>query len=143
MSTLEPMDILGVLQTLKGKVLDATHFELLKHAYKLQNQNLKQLNHNNDALKESNDLLKEKTARLEGELAKLQARVEELEADATPSPSPDYTPSPAAAAILKYCLKHDVTDFLADEMMPRLSCSKIEASAAIDELRKQNILDLA
>ena len=37
------MDILGVLQTLKGKVLDATHFELLKHAYELQDENLKQL----------------------------------------------------------------------------------------------------
>ena len=42
------MDVIAILQTLKGKVLDATHFDMLKHAYELQDQNLKQLKTNND-----------------------------------------------------------------------------------------------
>ncbi|MHB8666795.1 MAG: hypothetical protein ACYC7B_04650 [Burkholderiales bacterium] len=137
------MDFLGILQALKGKVLDASHFDLLKHAYELQDQNLTQLKHNNDALKESNDLLKEKTARLEADLAMYQARIAELELAATPSASPDYRPSSSAVSILEYCLKHDVTDFLAEEMIQRLPCSKIEVSAGIDELQQQNMVDLS
>ncbi len=37
------MEITAILNEIKGKVLDATHFELLKHAYDLQNQNIHQL----------------------------------------------------------------------------------------------------
>lgn len=51
------MEITKILQTIKGKVLDATHFELLRNAYELQEKNITQLKSNNEALKESNVLI--------------------------------------------------------------------------------------
>ena len=39
-----------ILAGLKDKVLDASHFDILRHAYELQNQNIEQLKTNNDAL---------------------------------------------------------------------------------------------
>ena len=138
------MDILSILQTLKGKVLDAAHFEMLKHAYELQDQNLKQLKGNNEALKESNDLLKDKASRLEGEVTRLNDVVGELKKKIpTPSSLQEYVPSRAAAAILDQCVAHDITEFLSLELLPRLQCSQIEGKTGIDELREHKILDLA
>lgn len=54
------MDITKILSTIKGKVLDATNYELLVSAYDLQQQNIIQLKENNSSIKESNTLLKEK-----------------------------------------------------------------------------------
>ena len=138
------MDILGILQTLKGKVLDATHFEDLKHAYELQDQNLKQLKNNIDALKESNELLKDKLTKLEQDVSKLRDTITALEKDVPASLSlAEYVPSRVAAAILEQCVKHDVNEFLAEDMFSRISLSRIEANAGIDELRKHKIIDLA
>jgi hypothetical protein len=61
------MDISKILSDIKGKALDAAHFDLLKHAYDLQNENIEQLKSNNQALKESNEFLEEKVKRLEKE----------------------------------------------------------------------------
>ena len=66
------MDIARILGSIKGKVLDATHFELLKHAYELQVQNTDQLNNNNEALKENNELLQQKLRELEDENSRLK-----------------------------------------------------------------------
>jgi hypothetical protein len=52
------MDFLGMLNGLKGKVLDAAHFDLLKSAYDLQNENITQLKSNNEALKENAELVR-------------------------------------------------------------------------------------
>ena len=69
------MDIVQLLTLIKGKVLDATNFELLKNAYELQKQNNDQLKENNDALKESNSLFKEKLAHLENEKNELREQI--------------------------------------------------------------------
>ena len=75
------MDIVGILNTIKGKVLDAAHFELLQSAYELQNRNIEQLTSNNSALKESNELLKEKDASLKHENTELKQRLFTLESE--------------------------------------------------------------
>jgi hypothetical protein len=138
------MDILSILKSLKGKVLDAAHFEMLKHAYELQDQNLKQLKSNNNALKESNDLLKDKVSRLEGEVTRLSEVVSDLEKKIpTASTLQGYVPSRAAAAILDHCVKRDITEFLSQELLLQLPCSQIEGKTGIDELRNHKILDLA
>ena len=69
------MDISKILSDIKGKVLDAANFDLLMHAYDLQNENIKQLKNNNQALKENNDLLKEKVENLEEENQSLRKSV--------------------------------------------------------------------
>ena len=54
------MDVLSVLNGIKGKVLDAANHDLLRRAYDLQNDNIEQLKSNNDALRESNSMHKER-----------------------------------------------------------------------------------
>lgn len=71
------MDVTSVLQSVKGKVLDAAHFELLKHAYGLQEENITQLKSNNEALKESNLLLQDKIKKLEVQSAELEQKLGE------------------------------------------------------------------
>lgn len=138
------MDILSILQNLKGKVLDAAYFDVLKHAYELQDQNLRQLKGNNEALKESNDLLREKVSRLKGEVTRLNEVVGELRKKVpTPSSLEEYAPTRAAAAILDQCIADDITEFLLLELLPLLPCSRIEGETGIDELRAHKILDLA
>lgn len=58
------MDISKILSDIRGKVLDAEHFDSLMHAYDLQNENIKQLQNNNKALRESNERLQEEVNRL-------------------------------------------------------------------------------
>lgn len=137
------MDILGILQALKGKVLDATHFELLKHAYELQNENLQQLKSNNDALKESNDLFKDKILRLEAEVGRLRATIEELEKKApVAAPVSGYSPSAAAAAILEQYVKSDELRLYDEQLFGMIKMSKIEIEAGLDELQMHNLIDI-
>lgn len=136
------MDILGILQTLKGKVLDATHFELLKRAYELQDENLKQLKSNNEALKESNDLVKEKMGHLEAEVARLRGTIEELEKKVpTAAPVSGYAPSRAAAAILEQYVKNDETRLYDEQLFQLIRLSKIEIKAGLDELQMHKLVD--
>ena len=54
---------MGAIQTLdliKGKVLDAANFEILKSAYEMQEKNIEQLKTSNEALKDNNQALNEK-----------------------------------------------------------------------------------
>lgn len=64
--------VIKILTGIKGKVLDATHYELLANAYDLQQQNINQLKENNSSLKESNQILKEKLETHKKELFKLK-----------------------------------------------------------------------
>ena len=73
------MDTLKILGDIKGKVLDAAHFDLLKHAYELQEKNIEQLKSNTEALKESNEQYKEKLYKLEQEIKKLQKLITDYE----------------------------------------------------------------
>ena len=137
------MDILGVLQALKGKVLDATHFELLKHAYELQNENLAQLKNNNEALRESNGLVKDKLAKLEPEIKRLRGIIEELEKKVPVGvPLSGYVPSEAAAAILDQYVRKDETSLYDEQMLSSITMTKIEIEAGLDELQMHHLLSL-
>jgi chromosome segregation ATPase len=139
------MDITSILKGIKGKVLDASHFDLLKHAYELQNQNISQLKSNNEAIKESNQLLQEKIRRLENEIAtinrsfeKLKTRLEEIEAQ-----KPSFDLSEVAMDILGLYLKQDATDLYNEQIVSSLPHNRIKVESAIDELSEAKIIDFA
>jgi len=138
------MDIIKILSDVKGKALDAVHFELLKSAYELQNQNIEQLKNNNEALKESFSLLREKTKRLEKENYEYKKFIEAFKRENTSKKdisSPTLTE--VANAILSECLKDDETEFVAENMIARLQYSKIQIKAALDELSKHKLIQIS
>lgn len=129
------MDIIKILSNMKGKMLDAANFELLKSAYDLQNQNIAQL-------KENNHLLQDKVKRIEKENKLLKSSLEELRKQ-IPSPTDSSclsNLSGVARDILKLYLDRDVTKMLRDEMVSSLSHSQIQVEAAVDELKHADIL---
>ena len=72
------MDISKILGEIKGKILDAAHFDLLKRAYDLQNENIEQLKSNNEAFKESNSLLEKENRSIREENQKLKTENHQL-----------------------------------------------------------------
>jgi FtsZ-binding cell division protein ZapB len=68
------MDVIAVLAGLKGKALDLRDIEILKHAYELQDQNIKQLKENNDALRDASKLAQDRVKSLEQENAELKTQ---------------------------------------------------------------------
>ncbi len=131
------MDIIKMLSGIKGKVLDAAHFELLKQTYDLQNQNIAQL-------KENNLLLQKKAKRIEKDNKSLKSSLEELRKQ-IPSPSDSSclsNLSDVARDILKLYLSRDLTHMFNTDMASLLPHSQIQIEAAIDELMKANILRL-
>jgi len=138
------MDIIKILSTIKGKVLDAEHFEILQHVYELQNQNIEQLKNNNSALKESNNLLKEKNDNLEKENSELKKRIVFLENELTLKKSTELPQklSEVAEAILRKCMQEDITNFNDKNMIRSLPYSKIEIEAGIDELSHLKLVHL-
>jgi predicted transcriptional regulator len=76
------MDITKILSTIKGKVLDATNYELLVSAYDLQQQNIIQLKENNTSIKESNTLLKEKLDAYEKLIKEQEEKISQFEVQA-------------------------------------------------------------
>jgi cell division protein FtsB len=136
------MDIGAILSGIKGKVLDAQHFDLLKHAYELQNQNIEQLKSNNEALKEKSELLGEKAALLEKENKSLKATIKLLESQVRVLPSvPSFDGlSEVARSILRIYLDANETGMFLDEIEPRLRCNKIQAEAGVDELKEAGIV---
>lgn len=137
------MDVLSILNGVKDKVLDAKNFDLLKHAYDLQNDNIEQLRINNEALKESNELLQEKVYRLEEEneslkqsVAKLSQRVSQLDHDGAPSRL-----SEVALAVLDLYRQCDTIKLCKEaEIIPALDFGKIQIESAIDELKKAKMI---
>lgn len=140
----EFMDIGKLLSDLKGKVLDASHFDLLKHAYELQEQNIIQLKSNNDALRESNDLLKEK-------LSSYTKKIEDLEEEnlnlsktvrsQAESETENIVLSDNAMTILKKIIQQDVTDFYQNAIIDVLGMGRITTQAALDELSEKGLID--
>jgi len=131
------VDIIGLLNGIKGKVLDAAHFDILQSAYELQNRNIEQLKENNSALMESNGLLKEKSKRIATENDDLKSKVAELEAQfsaANPGLHASSLSS-AAIAILQACKEDDATDFSANQIAYRAKLGHIQCAAAIEELQ--------
>ena len=105
------MNVSEILKGLKGKVLDATHFDLLRHAYVLQEENIKQLKTNNEALKESNSLLLERVKKLEGTQKMLEKRFEELQSKDN-SPQAHIKLSELALAVLEAYYEADRSEML-------------------------------
>ncbi len=136
------MDVIQILTTIKGKVLDAANFEILKKTYELQNDNIEQLKNNNEALKESNGLLKEKTSGLERDYNNLKVRVKSLEDELRMIKSADSSQklSEFAEAILRKCIKDDKSEFLDDRMVASFPFSKMQAEAGLDELIKHKLV---
>jgi len=134
------MDILSILSGLKGKVLDAAHFELLQSAYELQNQNISQLKENNAAIKESNSLLTDKNQRLVKENKELEKEIDNLKAKI---PQAGNEVSNVALALLKKCVEIDATDFYVDEMAKLIPYTKMEFEAAIEELEEIKFLEFS
>lgn len=66
------MDILAILGTFKDKTLDLKDVELLRHAYELQEENIRQLQTNNESFKETSSLLREKNQALENQVSSLK-----------------------------------------------------------------------
>lgn len=134
------MDILSILSGLKGKVLDAAHFELLQSAYELQSQNISQLKENNEAIKESNALLNDKIQQLTKENEELQGNIYNLKSQI---PQAENEISNVALALLNKCVEIDATDFYVDEMASHIPCTKMEFEAAIEELEEIKFLEFS
>ncbi len=137
------MDIAAILSGIKGKVLDAKHIELLKHAYDLQNQNIEQLKSNNEALREKAQLLEERAALLKNENDALRATVEGLQArvDVPPRAPSLHGLSDVALNIVKLYRAMNKTDLFMDEIAPQVRCSQIQLEAAIGELEDAGIIE--
>ena len=138
------MDIGKLLGNLKGKVMDANHFELLKHAYDLQEQNIIQLKNNNAALKESNELYKEKDASyiekinfLEEENLTLSEAVKAIK---IPKEDDKIVLSENAAKILECIVQSDATDFYQNQIVDVVGIGKINAEAGLDELSNYGLV---
>ena len=138
------MDIGKLLGDLKGNVLDASHFDLLKHAYDLQEQNITQLKSNNAALRESNELIKEKSQRDGEEIELLKQEIQRLsklvsESGESGKGGPIVL-SDNAIKILQKIMREDVTEFYQNAMVETIDLGRIEAEAALDELSEKEII---
>ncbi len=132
------MDIISILSSIKGKVFDASHFDLLKDAYDLQNENIEQLKNNNQALKESNQLLEEKIARLKQDKQTLRRAIENVTAqlEAARADTMQAEVSEVAQGIFQVYRERDIIRLYEAEIFPALQFSRIEVEAAFDELEK-------
>ncbi len=75
------MEITKILSTIKGKVLDATNYELLSSAYEIQQQNIIQLKENNTSIKENNELLKNKIQNQEETIKDFKIEISKLKSE--------------------------------------------------------------
>ena len=131
------MDISKILVDLKGKVLDSAHFDLLKHAYDLQEENIKQLKTNNDALKESNQLLQDEVSALKkvkDDLASENSIVRAM------FPSDDIGLSEEADYVLKVFLSRDVINVFVKDLLRESGVSIIRTQSGITELQEKGFV---
>ncbi len=134
------MDISKLLQSLKGKVLDAAHFELLVRAYKLQEENIKQLKTNNDALKESNALISDKLTRLRSERESLSGELSHIK---TLTPSENINLSEFAEHVLGLYVEKDGIDMFERDILGSSKLTTIQSQHAITELQEQGLISYA
>jgi len=131
------MGITEALSGIKGKVLDAAHFELLKSAYDLQEKNIKQLQTSNVLLKEQVEHIKEENRglrdaneHLEKIVQELQQRIKEYKHQASAS----NQLSKVAYAILNTYAESDETELQKDHISSMLEYTNIKVEAGISEL---------
>ena len=138
------MDILKILDGVKGKVLDAAHFELLKHAYELQEHNISQLKTNNAALKESNELLKERSKGTEDKVEQLEEELCHVKTQLKQQIAEDdeiIKLSENATKIISRIINDDATDFYENAMIDLMDISRISVKAALDELSEHGLIE--
>ena len=130
------MDVIGVLSSVKDKVLDAAHHDLLKGAYELQNENITQLRSNNEALKESNILLQEKVTEQKKEIKRLRVSVKELTAklDALPDVGELSEEERKILQFLSSCEEDVSTEVIAQ----RLGLSLTRAKYYLEQMRQSD-----
>lgn len=128
------MDITKILNDIKGKVLDAAHFDMLKRAYDLQQENIAQLKENNELLREANQRLKGENETLKTTNADLVAKLKTL----SHTHPGEFTQ--VASDVLNLFLHQDTTSIHDEAIVNSLSHGRIKVEAALDELRKANIL---
>jgi chromosome segregation ATPase len=133
------MEFSKILSEIKGKVLDAAHFDLLRHAYELQDENLKQLKSNNEALRENKEQLKEKISMLEQKIAELKKRIDYYQDQLKNFLAQEYEMSEVANAILNLYLEHDETVLNIKRYYSLMPFSKIQVETGIEELCKSKI----
>jgi len=136
------MDIFGILTSIKGKVLDAANFDILRSAYVLQNQNIEQLKSNNEAITENNQLLRERCAKLEEEIVRLKAENANLhsEQDNGNTAKNDYTPTGISLQILQLYQKVDKSLLFDEQVASMIKHSKLEIEVAFSELSENKIV---
>ncbi|MCE2030179.1 hypothetical protein [Sessilibacter corallicola] len=134
------MDIVKILQSLKGKVLDASHFELLEHAYKLQEENIKQLKTNNEALKENNSLIADELNRLRAERESLNGELSHVK---TLLPSEGVNLSEFAEHVLSIFEKNDAINMLESNLLEEGGLTTIQTQSGITELQEYGFVSYA
>ena len=138
----QKMDIIDILGTIKGKVLDTSHFDLLINAYELQNQNIVQLKDNNDALRVSSELLKQKIKELNDENTILRETIKKYKniIKLLPQTSLIDNFSEIAVNILELYISNDTTELWEKYIMRTLSFSEIQVQEGLDELRRAELI---
>jgi hypothetical protein len=132
----QTMDIINILDNIKGKVLDADHFDRLKHAYELQNQNIVQLENDNNALREKGELLEQKIKALNDENTILKEAVRKyknkIKSLTQISLTDDF--SEIAINILELYIINNTTELWEKFIIRSLPFSKGQVQAGLDEL---------
>ncbi|MEM8737267.1 MAG: hypothetical protein AAGG38_02150 [Planctomycetota bacterium] len=135
------MDVTGMLSGLKGKVLDAAHFDILKSAYDLLNQNLEQLKSNNAAISENRDLLQEKIERLEKDNSSLREQVKKYkQLAANTAMVSNKNLSSVETELLIMFKQKDSLIISSSVYGPLERRSKIEFTNAIEDLKKRGFI---
>lgn len=136
------MDIINILGTIKGKVLDTSQFDLIKHAYELQQQDIVQLKNNNDALRESNELLKQKIKKLNDENTILKETVKKYKNKNKSLPQISLTEdfSEVAVNILELYVGNDTTELWEKYIIRKLPFREIQVQEGLDELCKAELI---
>ncbi len=136
------MNVVSILSGIKGKVLDAAHFDLLRSAYDLQAENTKQLKSNNDALSDSNGLLKERIDKLETEIGRLKAENADLRARAADRTAENtkYQPTGLPRRILLLYRQVDEHLLFDKQVASVLANSQLEVEAAFLKLTEEKIV---
>jgi len=136
------MDIIKILGTIKGKVLDDSHFDLLKNAFDQQDQDIVQLKNNNDALGESNELFKQKIKKLTDENTILKESVNKYKhiIKLLPQTSLIDDFSEIAVNILELYISNDTTELWEKFIMRTLPFSEIQVQAGLDELSRAELI---
>ena len=136
------MDIINMLGTVKGKVLDTACLNLLKDAYEQQKQNIGHLKDNNDALRESNESLKQKIKELMDENTILKETIKKYKNKfklfSQTSSIEDF--SEIAINILELYISHDTTELWEKFIMRKLPFSEIQLQAGLDELCRAELI---